>query len=360
MSKMDKVDVMGNKIFSLERNEIIDNKWCVQDELGQGAFGKVYSVIGTIGQKAVLKIEFGNNRRTNLRQEYEIMNEIIDSRESGDCKTFPVPITRPADYGKHDNRRFIVLKPHGMALSELQSQNRFHRFKYKTVYTVAVHILYALEAIHKAGYVHLDIKPENIIAGISKENDGKVFLSDFGLATKFIKNGCFLPDADEQSRRGTPIFRSRKMDRYLTPGPREDLESLGYTIIFMLKGSLPWESDKVEVSIRKKSHRERKTLCEGLPVLKKYFDIIDPIPWGEWPDYRKLRSLFENAVVDELRDRVRPRCVLEWEPPLNNIEGYLAYNDSEFNNVPKRKKPDGNGFTQSLRKKFRKILCFGA
>ncbi|MQL96665.1 hypothetical protein Taro_029346 [Colocasia esculenta] len=90
-------------------------------------------------------------------------------------------------------------------------------------------------------YVHCDIKPHNLLlglAGTTGEND--LFLVDLGLATKRDD------EYDQQPHRfrGTVDYASVHMHLGRTPSRRDDLESLAYTLIVLLRCSLPWREDE--------------------------------------------------------------------------------------------------------------------
>ncbi|KAI1783625.1 kinase-like domain-containing protein, partial [Ganoderma leucocontextum] len=85
------------------------------------------------------------------------------------------------------------------------------------------------------GLVHYDIKPSNIVLGRG-DNDGHVYLIDFGLAVRWTL------DSQSGGPRGTVHYSSLRILDGKAPLPRDDLESLAYTVARLLTGSLPWAS----------------------------------------------------------------------------------------------------------------------
>lgn len=87
----------------------------------------------------------------------------------------------------------------------------------------------------------------------------------------------------------------------------DDLESLGYMLIYFFSGSLPWsglkiasEEEKSEVILQKKKTISTQDLCEGLPgEFVAYFDYIRSLPFNDKPDYSFLRKSFHDLFTRE-------------------------------------------------------------
>ena len=105
----------------------------------------------------------------------------------------------------------------------------------------------------------------------------------------------------------TPRFASisnhlgREQDRH------DDLESLGYILIYFLKGKLPWQGLKAET--RKESYRlifkkklevSLKELCYDLPSgFYEYLNYVRLLGFGVEPDYEYLRGIFKRIMIEE-------------------------------------------------------------
>ncbi|MFU8852120.1 protein kinase domain-containing protein [Micromonospora sp. SL1-18] len=97
---------------------------------------------------------------------------------------------------------------------------------------IGLGVLGALKAAHKAGIMHRDVKPGNVLMG----NDGRVVLTDFGLATipgdpNVTRTGMVL---------GSPAYISPERARDGTAGPEADLWSLGATLYAAVEGKSPY------------------------------------------------------------------------------------------------------------------------
>ncbi|WP_431947171.1 serine/threonine-protein kinase [Micromonospora marina] len=97
---------------------------------------------------------------------------------------------------------------------------------------IGLGVLNALKAAHKAGIMHRDVKPGNVLLG----EDGRVVLTDFGLATipgdpNVTRTGMVL---------GSPAYISPERAREGTAGPEADLWSLGATLYAAVEGKSPY------------------------------------------------------------------------------------------------------------------------
>ncbi|MFR9776943.1 protein kinase domain-containing protein [Micromonospora sp. MS34] len=97
---------------------------------------------------------------------------------------------------------------------------------------IGLGVLGALKAAHKAGIMHRDVKPGNVLLG----NDGRVVLTDFGLATipgdpNVTRTGMVL---------GSPAYIAPERARDGTAGPEADLWSLGATLYAAVEGKSPY------------------------------------------------------------------------------------------------------------------------
>ncbi|MBM0279185.1 serine/threonine-protein kinase, partial [Micromonospora tarensis] len=97
---------------------------------------------------------------------------------------------------------------------------------------IGLGVLGALSSAHKAGVMHRDVKPGNVLLG----EDGRVVLTDFGLATipgdpNVTRTGMVL---------GSPAYISPERARDGTAGPEADLWSLGATLYAAVEGKSPY------------------------------------------------------------------------------------------------------------------------
>ena len=127
--------------------------------------------------------------------------------------------------------------------------------------------------MHSKFYIHRDIKPENFLLGLNK-NSNIVYLIDFGVSKIFYdtKKKLHIPFKDNKEFRGTIRYASINAHLGHELSRRDDLESLGYSLILFLQGKLPWmgivnQNYKMSKSIIAdlKKNISIEKLCSGLP-----------------------------------------------------------------------------------------------
>lgn len=135
--------------------------------------------------------------------------------------------------GKHNGRPYLVMpfvdgRPPEPPLPPRQAAR------------LAREVALALATVHRAGVIHRDVKPGNILV---EADGGRVFLTDFGLA---------IPDRSASSRwsiSGTPEYSSPEQIRGDPLDPRTDIYSLGATLYHLLSGRPPFQGrDSEEIS----------------------------------------------------------------------------------------------------------------
>lgn len=133
----------------------------------------------------------------------------------------------------------IVMERLGPSIHDLwKQQTQSTCFSGPAVLQYGRSILRCLQSLHEAGFVHNDVKPNNVLLGReqSARADSRqhvLHLIDFGLAT-----GTTDTLGDE---RGTPLFASIAAHERQPTRPVHDIESLVYCLAYLAAGSLPWE-----------------------------------------------------------------------------------------------------------------------
>lgn len=163
---------------------------------------------------------------------------------------------------------------------------------------IAYEMLHKLKEIHSRGYVHRDIKPENIVIG-NKSDAHSVYLIDFGLATNYRKN-VTKPRRVMQNVIGTAKYCSIASHAGLEQYPKDDLESLGYVLLFYINGQLPWDKleAKTDLDLFDKIATAKKdssidVLCAGVNCLRKFWMQVKALEPSYKVDYDKLFELFD-------------------------------------------------------------------
>uniref|UniRef100_T1PL63 non-specific serine/threonine protein kinase n=1 Tax=Musca domestica TaxID=7370 RepID=T1PL63_MUSDO len=137
--------------------------------------------------------------------------------------------------------------------------------------------------------------------------DERIFLIDYGLASKFMDNGIHRPFVMDQRRAhdGTLEFTSR--DAHMgAHSRRSDMECLGYNLLFWSQGYLPWKEAATNQQ-QEKVHRAKEYLMTDVremlrqiygkqvpKYLGEYLHLVGQLNYHERPDYSRYRRLFER------------------------------------------------------------------
>lgn len=143
-------------------------------------------------------------------------------------------VARIFELGEDAGRRFLTMEyVDGDSLASLL--RREGRLPLRRAVQILVDVCRGLEAVHEAGIVHRDIKPDNVMVAHS----GRVVLSDFGIARASRGGGASPLGA---SRAGTPAYMAPEQLLGHEVTVRSDLYSLAVMAFEMLVGELPWSA----------------------------------------------------------------------------------------------------------------------
>jgi serine/threonine protein kinase len=266
-------------------------------------------------ERVVVKLELLQSRRSRLEWEAEVYRQLNNF----------VGIPRLYYYGKTRKHAMLVISFLGKSLEELASRLPYHRFTLKTVLMLADQMLSCIEAVHRCGIVHRDVKPDNFLIGTGKARN-QVFIIDFNVSKSYLTS----------RRHHIPFFQGRTLTgtaRYASVGAlegkeqsrRDDLEALGYTWLYLLRGNLPWmgfqtgANDGLYANICKaKASTPFEELCRGFPdEFCRYFQLVRSLSFTEDPHYDTYRAMFreaflrENFIYDYMYDWVKMKRVSE-------------------------------------------------
>ena len=169
-------------------------------------------------------------------------------------------------------------------------------------------VLSALAYIHERDIAHRDIKPDNFVMGIGNSAT-QVFIIDYGLAKKYRDQHTHMhiPYVEGKSLTGTARYASVGALRGVEQSRRDDLESLGFVWMYLLKGTLPWmglngrdQKQKYDRICDVKAKTSFEDLCRGFPnEFVRYFQIVRSLRFTEKPNYAELRQMFRDLFIRE-------------------------------------------------------------
>jgi casein kinase 1/casein kinase I family protein HRR25 len=205
-------------------------------------------------------------------------------------------------YGIEGDYNVMVLDLLGPSLEDLFNYCG-RRFQLKTVLMLADQLLGRLEYVHTKSFIHRDVKPDNFLIGLGKRQS-VIHIIDFGLAKKYRdpRSHQHIPYRENKNLTGTARYASINTHIGIEQSRRDDLESLGYVLMYFIRGSLPWQGlkantkkQKYERIMDRKMSTSTEQLCKGYPTeFRSYFEYCRSLRFEDRPDYAYLKRLFKE------------------------------------------------------------------
>lgn len=205
-------------------------------------------------------------------------------------------------YGIEGDYNVMVLDLLGPSLEDLFNYCG-RRFQLKTVLMLADQLLGRLEYVHTKSFIHRDVKPDNFLIGLGKRQS-VIHIIDFGLAKKYRdpRSHQHIPYRENKNLTGTARYASINTHIGIEQSRRDDLESLGYVLMYFIRGSLPWQGlkantkkQKYERIMDRKMSTSTEQLCKGYATeFRSYFEYCRSLRFEDRPDYAYLKRLFKE------------------------------------------------------------------
>ncbi|CEF64403.1 Asator [Strongyloides ratti] len=302
--------------INLISGSIVAKKYQIIEKLGEGGCGSVYVVKDNITNiKYAMKSEsLKVGEFSVLKLEVQVMKRLGNG--SNVCQLIAS--------GKNDKYSYMIMSLLGNSLFDLLSQYR--EFTVSTSARAAIQALTGLKQLHDVGFIHRDIKTENLAIG--KDNEKRiVFLLDFGLVREYFfvdsKGKLEIRKAREKCHfRGTLKYASISAQEGNEQGRKDDLWGLLYCVGEFFR-RLPWDIDESDKSIVKKIKKETPLplLFKEMPEMVNLGGYLDTLTYYSRPDYKKIYSYFKiemdkvNASFDDPYD---------WELDCRYVQEQLA------------------------------------
>lgn len=251
-------------------------------------------------EEVAVKLERAEGRHLQLRHEYDVLRKLNSH------------LTNPASVGVPTVHLFategefnaMVLDLLGPSLEDLFNFCG-HKFSVKTVLMLADQLLRRIELVHNSSMLHRDIKPNNFLMGVDAASD-RVYIIDFGLSKKYRdeRTHAHVPYKKNKNLTGTARYASVNAHCGIQ-SRRDDIESLGFMMMYFVRGSLPWQGLRAKTKKAKyqkiydcKRATAIDELCKGQPVeFQTYLRYCRALRFEDRPDYNYLRKLFRDLYV---------------------------------------------------------------
>lgn len=274
------------------------NKYRLGRKIGSGSFGEIY--LGTNAQtneEVAIKLESVKTKHPQLMHESKLYR--ILQGGTG------VPSIRWC--GVEGDYNVLVLDLLGPSLEDLFNFCS-RKFSLKTALMLTDQLINRIEYIHSKSFLHRDIKPDNFLMGLGRRAN-QVYIIDLGLAKKYRDaiTHRHIPYRENKNLIGTARYASINTHIGIEQSRRDDLESLGYVFMYLLRGSLPWQGLKAGTKVQKYDKISEKKMTTPIEVLCKsypsefasYFHYCRSLHFDDKPDYAYLKRIFRDLFIRE-------------------------------------------------------------
>ena len=271
--------------------QTIFNKYKLIRKLGQGSFGSIYQAQSKCSNKYyAVKLE-------EMRQNQFVLEEESIFLSYLNCPRIPKLKT----FGYSGSLIILVMELLGDSLDKIFDKLPSRKMSIRCVCNIAYQLLMIFEIIHNCNIIHRDIKPANVAIGFEGKSKF-IYLLDFGLSKKYrsSKTKKHFPFVQGNKLIGNARYSSINALDGGTQSRRDDLESLGYLLLYLLLGRLPWQGhishskeDKYYKIREIKKNTTPEELCQGLPPqIQEYVEYTRNLEYEADPDYNYLKNLF--------------------------------------------------------------------
>ncbi|KAK3141254.1 hypothetical protein QOZ80_4BG0331480 [Eleusine coracana subsp. coracana] len=249
------------------KSKTLDNKYMLGDEIGKGAYGRVYKGLDLENGDfvAIKQVSLENIPQEDLN----IIMQEIDLLKNLNHKN----IVKYLGSLKTKSHLHIILEyVENGSLANIIKPNKFGPFPESLVAVYIAQVLEGLVYLHEQGVIHRDIKGANILT----TKEGLVKLADFGVATKLTE-----ADINTHSVVGTPYWMAPEVIEMSGVCAASDIWSVGCTVIELLTCAPPYYD------------------LQPMPALFRIVqDVQPPIPEGLSPEITDfLRQCFQKDAM---------------------------------------------------------------
>jgi len=270
---------------------VLNDKYKIIEELGEGAFGKIYvgKNINT-DEKVAVKLQTDEGSIL-LRNEARIYNLLRDVKG----------IPRLKIFGKEHGINYMVIQ----LLGKTVSCNNDLSY----VINIGIQIINIIRDIHSKGVIHRDIKPDNMLCSLTREEN--IYLIDFGLSLCYRdNNGRHISKGSSRDIVGSINFISVNIHKGITASRRDDIISIFYVLVYLIVGDLPWNINKMKETKIEKMYNNVFKMKQNINLLSKYgiheniykmYEHCLELNYSDEPDYDYLCRLLKGIDLNNLK-----------------------------------------------------------
>jgi serine/threonine-protein kinase len=242
---------------------LVDGRYRVRERVARGGMATVYTALDErLDRTVALKIVHPSQATEPRFADARSVERFVDEAKAIARLTHP-NVVAAYDQGTHDGLPYLVMEyVRGRTLREILGSRR--RLTPVEALAIAEQMLAAIAAAHRAGLVHRDVKPENVLVAEAPSGgnlvDSVVKVTDFGLA-QAVQVSTEAVDGDGGSGSGsgpdggallaTVAYVPPELVKDGRADPRSDVYSTGIVLFEMLTGRVPFDHGKpIEVAWR--------------------------------------------------------------------------------------------------------------
>ena len=326
--------------------KLIFDRYRLIKKLGSGSFGCIYSA------------EY-ENKFYAIKLEEKIRGQNLLENEAYIMSYLHGPgLPTVKSYGYSSKHNILVMELMGKSLEDIFESFVVKKMSTRCVCNIGYQIIEILEYIHNKHVIHRDIKPDNFVIGLNEKRK-YIYILDFGLSKKYrsARTLKHYQIVKNKNLTGTARYASINALNGLTQSRRDDLEAVGYVLMYFLRGRLPWQGipvknkeDRYRKIMEKKIATSAEELCMNFPQeFADYVNYTRNLQYEQDPNYDYLKSLFLNVLN---RDGFRIDCFYDWD---NETINYFR----DFKNVDdKKNKNDSSSISTNQQFNMRDVNSY--
>lgn len=278
---------------SLPMGHLIKGRYVIIREINRGSMGVVYETYDANNSQPVAmkllspELMLHKDCLDRFRREIETAtaikhNNVCGLLDTGTCR---------------DGTPYIVMELlRGMTLTELLA--RWGKVSVERIVPLVLDLLAGLDAAHRLGIVHRDIKPDNVFLDYSQDGLERLKLLDFGIS-KTLDATVGLTNSGTVL--GTPLYMSPEQIRGGDIDQRSDIWGVGIVLYEALAGCFPFDSSDLRALFRSIHSENPEPLVGTIPGVSQHleaviFKALEKEPYRRYNDAADLSMALRAAM----------------------------------------------------------------